>query len=86
MGLALLAVGFGGTLPSLVSLLSRSAPEALQGGSLGVGQSAGALARVVGPFLAGVLWDTLGSSAPYYVAAAIGAVAGLWGLGLHDPE
>ncbi len=86
VGLALLAVGFGGTLPSLVSLLSRSAPEALQGGSLGVGQSAGALARVVGPFLAGVLWDTLGSSAPYYVAAAIGAVAGLWGLGLHDPE
>ncbi len=85
-GLALLAVGFGGTLPSLVSLLSRSAPEELQGGSLGVGQSAGALARVVGPFMAGVLWDALGTSAPYYVAAAIGAVAGLWGLRLREPD
>ena len=85
-GLALLAVGFGGTLPSLVSLLSRFAPEELQGGSLGVGQSAGALARIVGPFVAGVLWDTLGSSSPYFVAAAIGVVAGLWGLGLSRPD
>lgn len=85
-GLALLAVGFGGTLPSLVSLLSRSAPEELQGGSLGVGQSVGALARIVGPFVAGVLWDTLGSSSPYFVAAAIGTLAGLWGLGLRQPD
>ena len=86
VGLALLATGFGGTLPSLVSLLSRSAPEELQGGSLGVGQSTGALARVIGPFVSGVLWDVLGGSAPYFVAAAIGAVAGLWGLGLHQPD
>ena len=85
-GLALLAVGFGGTLPSLVSLLSRSAPEELQGGSLGVGQSVGALGRIVGPFVAGVLWDTLGSSSPYFVAAAIGTLAGLWGLGLRQPD
>ena len=84
-GLALLAVGFGGTLPSLMSLLSRSSPEGLQGGALGVGQSVGALARIAGPLLAGVLWDTLGTSAPYFVAAAIGAVAGLWGLKLRQP-
>ena len=86
VGLALLSVGFGGTLPSLMSLLSRSAPDELQGGSLGIGQSVGALARIVGPFLSGVLWDTLGMSAPYFVAAAIGAVAGIWGLRLYQPE
>jgi multidrug resistance protein len=86
VGLALLAVGFGGTLPSLMSLLSRSAPDEFQGGSLGVGQSAGALARIVGPLVAGVVWDTLGMSAPYFIAAAIGAVAGIWGLRLHQPE
>ena len=85
-GLGLLAVGFGGTLPSLVSLLSRSAPDELQGGSLGVGQSVGALGRIVGPFMSGVLWDALGSSAPYFVAAAIGAAAGLWGLRLRQPD
>jgi len=85
-GLALLAVGFGGTLPTLVSLLSRSAPEELQGGALGVGQSVGALGRIVGPFVSGVMWDTFGSSSPYFVAAAIGAVAGLWGCGLRQPD
>ena len=85
-GLALLALGFGGTLPSLVSLLSRSAPDAIQGGSLGIGQSAGALGRVIGPFVSGVLWDLLGASAPFFVAAGIGAVAGLWGLRLVRPE
>ena len=85
-GLALLALGFGGTLPSLVSLLSRSAPEAIQGGSLGIGQSAGALARVIGPFVSGVSWDLLGDSAPYFVAAGFGVVAGLWGFRLVRPE
>ena len=85
-GLALLAIGFGGTLPALMSLLSRSAPDAIQGGSLGIGQSAGALARVIGPFVSGVLWDLLGASAPYFAAAGIGAVAGLWGLRLVRPE
>ena len=85
-GLALLALGFGGTLPSLVSLLSRSAPDAIQGGSLGIGQSAGALARVIGPFVSGVSWDFLGDSAPYFVAAGFGVVAGLWGFRLVRPE
>ena len=85
-GLALLALGFGGTLPSLVSLLSRSAPDAIQGGSLGIGQSAGALARVIGPFVSGVSWDLLGDSAPYFVAAGFGVVAGLWGFRLVRPE
>jgi MFS transporter, DHA1 family, tetracycline resistance protein len=85
LGLALLAVGFGGTLPSLVSLMSRAAPAELQGGSLGVGQSVGALARIVGPLLAGVLWDLAGIAWPYLAAAAIGALAGLWGLKLRQP-
>ena len=85
-GLALLSLGFGGTLPALVSLLSRSAPDAIQGGSLGIGQSAGALGRVIGPFVSGVLWDLFGASAPFFVAAGIGAVAGLWGLRLVRPE
>lgn len=85
VGVALLAIGFGGTLPSLVSLLSRSAPDALQGGSLGIGQSAGALARILGPLMAGLLWDFGGMSWPYLAAAAIGIFAGIWGLRLRRP-
>jgi MFS family permease len=83
--LALLAIGFGGTLPSLVSLLSRTAPGALQGESLGVGQSAGALGRILGPLAAGVTWDLLGGTPTYLLAAGIGAVAALWSLTLRQP-
>jgi MFS transporter, DHA1 family, tetracycline resistance protein len=83
LGLGLLAIGFGGTLPSLASLLSRAAPDELQGGSLGIGQSAGAFGRILGPLLAGILWDALGMAWPYLVAAGIGGVAILVSLGLR---
>lgn len=76
--LLLLGVGFGGTLPSLISLLSRSAPAEIQGGYLGVGQSVGALARIAGPFMGGVTWDLLGPSSPFLAGAVLAAVAGLW--------
>lgn len=85
LSLALLAIGFGGTLPSLVSLLSRTAPGALQGESLGVGQSAGALGRILGPLAAGVTWDLLGGTPTYLLAAAIGGVAAAWSLRLRQP-
>ncbi|MSR22838.1 MAG: MFS transporter [Gemmatimonadetes bacterium] len=85
VGLALLALGFGGTLPSLTSLLSRSAPEVLLGGSLGVGQSVGALGRILGPLLAGVTWDVLGVQWPYFIAAGIGVAAGAWSGTLRQP-
>lgn len=86
VGLGLLALGFGGTLPSLTSLLSRAAPDDLQGGSLGVGQSTGALGRILGPLLAGILWDAFGPAWPYLVAAAIGAGAAIASLALRDPR
>jgi len=85
-GLAALAVGFGGTLPSIHSLVSRVAPDELQGSVLGVGQSVGALARVVGPVIAGWSFDVLGVASPYIVAAAIGGVALLFALTVHQPE
>ncbi len=77
LSLALLAVGFGGTLPSLVSLLSRAAPDELQGGSLGIGQSVSALSRVAGPLAGGVAWDLFGASAPFYLGAILAALAGV---------
>jgi len=86
IGLALLAFGFGGTLPALTSLLSRAAPEDLQGSSLGVGQSTGALGRILGPLLAGILWDVFGPAWPYLVAAAIGVAAAIASLALRDPR
>ena len=85
VGLGLLAAGFGGTFPSLTSLLSRSAPETLQGSSLGIGQSAGALGRILGPLLGGVVWDAMGGEWPYFVAAGIGVAAAIWSATLRQP-
>jgi DHA1 family tetracycline resistance protein-like MFS transporter len=86
LALALLAVGFGGTLPSVVSLLSRVAPADLQGSVLGVGQSVGAMARVFGPILAGVSFDHLGMGWPYLLGAGVAGLASLASLTLRQPE
>ncbi len=75
MGLALLAVGFGGTLPSIVSLLSRVAPDQLQGSVLGVGQSVGSMARIIGPTLAGLVYDLQGIEWPYLGGAWVAGAA-----------
>jgi len=75
LGLALLALGYGGTLPSIASLLSRVAPPQLQGSVLGLGQSVGSLARIVGPTLAGVVYDLRGIAWPYLVGAWVAGVA-----------
>jgi MFS transporter, DHA1 family, tetracycline resistance protein len=78
LALLLLGIGFGGTLPSLVSLLSRAVPPELQGGSLGVGQSVSALARVAGPLLGGAAWDLTGPSSPFLAGAVLAGAAALW--------
>jgi DHA1 family tetracycline resistance protein-like MFS transporter len=82
-GLALLAIGFGGTLPSIVSLLSRTAPPQLQGSVLGIGQSVGSLARIVGPLLAGVVYDLQGIAWPYLGGAVVAGAALLVALRLR---
>lgn len=57
VAVGLLAIGSGLTRPPLFGLLSSLAPADEQGATLGVAQSAGSLARVVGPPLAGWLFD-----------------------------
>lgn len=75
--LILHGLGYGLINPSLLSLTSRSAKEGLQGGTMGVYQSAGSLARIVGPLIAGALIDIAGLTAPFVVAALFFALAGL---------
>jgi DHA1 family tetracycline resistance protein-like MFS transporter len=74
--MALLAVGQGMLGPSIGGLLSRSMPADRQGAALGLLQSLSALARVAGPWLAGVLFDRGGENAPFFVAAAVLCAAG----------
>jgi len=85
LGLTLLAIGYGGVVPAALGMLSRLVSDDVQGGALGVGQGVGSLARMTGPFVAGVAFDTLGLSAPYTIGAVVAAGASLLALGLRQP-
>ncbi|MEO0651851.1 MAG: MFS transporter [Planctomycetota bacterium] len=77
-GLFLLATGSALSFPSLSALVSLYAPPADQGLALGTFRSMGSLSRAVGPVLGGLIYWSLGASAPYF----LGAVALLVPLGL----
>jgi multidrug resistance protein len=69
-GLAILALGQGFITPTLASAIAGSAKPGMSGAALGVQQSAGGLARVVGPAVGGALF-AIGIPVPYVVAAAL---------------
>ncbi|MGH7880203.1 MAG: MFS transporter, partial [Candidatus Binataceae bacterium] len=73
--LAILALGYGFANPAIASLISKRSGSHLQGEVLGVNQSALALARVVGPIVAGILYDTSGPVAAYVGGALVALVA-----------
>jgi MFS family permease len=70
-----LACGLGLSQPSIASLISRAAPADMQGGALGISQSAASFARVVGPAVGGALFQQVAPGAPYLVAAALSIAA-----------
>jgi len=73
--LALLVLGQGLVTPTMSSAVAAQAGPADRGRLLGFQQSAGALARAVGPAAAGVLYDRVAVPAPYLLGAALVAVA-----------
>ena len=80
--LFLVAIGQGVFGPSSGALIAELAPEERRGEAFGYQQSAGALGRVVGPVLGGVLFDAAGTGAPYLFGAALMmiALAAVWAL------
>ena len=66
-----LALGMGLLNPSLTSLISLEAGSGERGGILGVAQSASSLSRILGPAIAGPLFQGFGRDAPYYAGAAV---------------
>ena len=75
LALALLAIGTGLTRPPVFGLLSNLAPANEQGATLGVAQSAGALARILGPLFAATLYTYI-ASLPYVTCGIISILAG----------
>ena len=82
-GLLLLAVGLGVTQPMLSSIASEYAGGEQRGAVLGFAQSAGGLARTVGPVLSGFLFEGLGAGAPFEGGAVAAMLAFVLTFGLH---
>jgi len=81
--LACSAVGRAVLQPSLMSLVSLEARPEHRGVVLGTFQSAASLGRVLGPVLAGLLYDAR-AGAPFWFASLL--LVGLWWLGRALPE
>ncbi len=73
--ITVVAIGNGLNNPSLSSLASKGAPPHRKGATMGIYQSAGSLARVLGPLAGGVVFDRLGAGTPFMVAAALYGLA-----------
>lgn len=69
VGLFFLAVGSSMAIPTLTSLVSLYTPPEYQGKSVGIFRSLGALARVVGPLVAAVVYWRYGASSPYLIGS-----------------
>lgn len=78
----LIAVGGGVALPAIVALLTFAAPPDARGSAIGLNQSASALGSILGPLLAGFLFDAVGPNAPMIAAAVIMGLTVLIGLNL----
>jgi MFS family permease len=76
LALALLSIGSSLTRAPLFGLLSNLTPANEQGATIGVAQSAGALARIVGPIFAATLYVQI-PMLPYVVCGSVSIVAAL---------
>jgi multidrug resistance protein len=84
-----LTVGQGLVQTTMSSVLAGRADPARRGEVLGAQQSAGGLARVLGPLMGGFLFQQIGPGAPYVVGAVVmGAVVVLLhaSLSAHQPS
>jgi MFS family permease len=78
-----LAAGAGLTQPSVASLISRAVAADRQGSTLGVSQAAASLARVIGPFAAGELFQHLAPAAPYFAGSLLALASAALAIRLH---
>ena len=68
--LAISAFGQSVAWPNVSALISRNVDPEHQGQYLGLNNACGALARLIGPSCAGLLFSGVGVSAPFFFAGA----------------
>jgi MFS transporter, DHA1 family, tetracycline resistance protein len=74
-----LAVGSGLASPAISALISRQSRAEDQGGTLGIGQSAAAFGRIVGPYSGTFTFARLSPAFPYLAGAAVMGLAAVVG-------
>ncbi|MEC9281235.1 MAG: MFS transporter [Bdellovibrionota bacterium] len=68
---SILALGYGLLNPSLLGSISLSGEANEQGQLMGVNQSMSALGRIIGPAAGGFVYQSVGKTSPYIVAASL---------------
>jgi predicted MFS family arabinose efflux permease len=84
--LAILSLGYGFANPAIASLISKHTERQQQGEILGVNQSALAIARIVGPIVAGVVYGSIGPVSAYIGGALLAVFALLLAMELVQPK
>jgi len=69
--LLFISLGNGLVNPSLSSLMSKGSPDNLRGSFMGIYQSAGSLARIIGPPISGFLFDNAGIASPIFISSIL---------------
>lgn len=72
---AIVALGTGISIPSLTALVSLRVPENEQGRLMGGNQTLLALTNIFGPTIAGISFDVVAVSAPYWLGSMFSAFA-----------
>jgi MFS transporter, DHA1 family, tetracycline resistance protein len=70
-GLALAGLGMGAFTPSASALASRQSTGTDRGAVMGTYQASTSLARVIGPFASGYIYELAGSNAPFWAGACL---------------
>ncbi len=69
--IALISFAIGVHNPSVITLISKNTPPEKQGGILGLNQSLGSLARVLGPVWGGYVFDEVSIGFPFFSAGIL---------------
>ncbi|MBX6365109.1 MAG: MFS transporter [Gemmatimonadetes bacterium] len=83
LAVALVPLGTAFTFPCVTGLLSQVIAKHERGLYMGVQQTYGGAARVLGPVWAGFAWDRLGVGVPFWTGAALVASTLLLGVGME---
>jgi multidrug resistance protein len=83
LAVALIPLGTAFTFPCVTGMLSQVIPNHERGLYMGVQQTFGGIARVIGPIWAGFAFDYLGKGVPFFTGAALAAFTIVLGLGIE---